>query len=91
MSRDPRLLSNAYYLRACEAVVNALQEQPVPFVVRLHTEAPSRPCVVYPGRLGFVDVNEPSTLNSAARSLEEFKVLPNLTIVLNVGPKGGLG
>jgi hypothetical protein len=87
VSRDPRLLSNAYYLRACDAVVNALQAQRVPFVVRLHTEAPSRPCVVYPGRLGFVDVNEPSRLDSAAHSLEEFKVLPNLTTVLNVGPR----
>ena len=54
LSRDPRLLSNAYYLRACEAVVNALQEQRVSFVVRLHTEAPSRPCTVYPGFAGNV-------------------------------------
>ena len=63
MSRDPRLLPNAYYLRACEAVVNALRQQRVSFVVRLHTEAPSRPCTVYPGLSGmFVDVNGPSTL-----------------------------
>ena len=54
LSRDPRLLSNAYYLRACEAVLNALQKQRVSFVVRLHTEAPSRPCTVYPGLSGNV-------------------------------------
>ena len=91
MSRDPRLLSNAYYLRACEAVVNALHKQRVSFVVRLHTEAPSRPCTVYPGLSGmFVDINEPSTLNSAAHSLEEFKALPNLTMVLNVEPREAL-
>jgi Uncharacterised nucleotidyltransferase len=91
LSRDPRLLSNAYYLRACEAVVNALQKQPVSFVVRLHTEAPSRPCTVYadhPGML--VDINGPSRLDSAAHSLEEFKALPNLTMVLNVEPREAL-
>jgi Uncharacterised nucleotidyltransferase len=91
LSRDPRLLPNAYYLRACEAVVDALEKQHVSFVIRLHTEAPSRPCTVYPGFRGlFVDMNEPSTLDSAARSLEEFKVLPNLTMVLNVEPKEAL-
>jgi Uncharacterised nucleotidyltransferase len=91
LSRDPRLLSNAYYLRACEAVVNALQKQRVSFVVRLHTEAPSRPCTVYPGFSEmFVDINEPSTLDSAAHLLEELKALPNLTMVLNVEPKEAL-
>jgi hypothetical protein len=91
LSRDPRLLPNAYYLRVCEAVVNALQKQGVAFVVRLHTEAPSRPCTVYPGLSGiFVDMKEPSTLDSAAHSLEEFKALPNLTMVLNVDPRAAL-
>jgi Uncharacterised nucleotidyltransferase len=91
MSRDPRLLPNAYYLRACEAVVNALRQQCVSFVVQLHTEAPSRPCTVYPGLSGMlVDVNGPSTLDSAAHSLEEFKALPNLTMVLNVEPREAL-
>jgi Uncharacterised nucleotidyltransferase len=91
LSRDPRLLPNAYYLRACEAVVNTLQKQRVPFVVRLHTEAPLRPCTVYPGLPGlFVDINEPSTFDSAAHSLEEFKALPNLTMVLNVEPREAL-
>jgi Uncharacterised nucleotidyltransferase len=88
LSRDPRLLSNAYYVRACAAVLNALHKQRVSFVVRLHTEAPPRPCTVHPGLSGmFVDINEPSKLDSAARSLEEFKALPNLTIVLNVEPR----
>jgi hypothetical protein len=91
LSRDPRLLSNAYYLRACEAVVNALQKQRVSFLVRVHTEAPSRSCTVYPGFSGmFVDIKEPSTLDSAAHSLEEFKALPNLTMVLNVEPREAL-
>ncbi len=91
LSGDPRLLSNAYYLRACEAVVNAVHKQRVSFVVRLHTEAPSRPCTVYPGLSGmFVDINEPSTLDSAAHLVEEFKALPNLTMVLNVDPREAL-
>lgn len=91
LSRDPRLLPNAYYLRACEAVVNALHKQRVSFVVRLHTEAPSRPCTVYPGLSKmFVDIYEPSILDSAAHSLEEFKALPNLTVVLNVEPREAL-
>ena len=38
----------------------------------------------------FVHINEPSTLNSAAHSLEEFKALPNLTMVLNVDPREAL-
>jgi Uncharacterised nucleotidyltransferase len=91
LSRDPRLLPDAYYLRACEAVVIALQTQRVSFVVRLHTEAPLRSCTVYPGLPGmFIDINEPSTLDSAAHSLEEFKALPNLTMVLNVEPREAL-
>ncbi len=91
LSRDPRLLSNAYYLRACEAVANAVYKQRVSFVMRLHTEAPSRPCTVYPGFSGlFVDINQPSTIDSAAHSLEEFKALPNLTMVLNVEPREAL-
>jgi hypothetical protein len=96
LSRDPRLLPNAYYLRACGAVLNALQNQRVSFLVRLHTEAPSRPCTIYPGFSGmqlsgmFVDFNRPSTLDSAAHLLEEFKALPNLTMVLNVEPNVAL-
>jgi hypothetical protein len=91
LSRDPRLLSNAYYVRACEAVLNALHKPRVSFVVRLHTEAPSRPCTVHPGLSGmFVDISEPSKLDSAAHSLEEFNALPNLTMVLNVEPKEAL-
>jgi Uncharacterised nucleotidyltransferase len=91
MSRDPRLLANAYYLRACERVVTALHKQRVSFVLRLHTEAPSRRCTIYPGLSGmFVDINEPATLDSAAHSLEEFKALPNLTVVLNVEPRNVL-
>jgi hypothetical protein len=91
LSRDPRLLLNAYYMRACEAVLNALHKQRVSFVVRLHTEAPSRACTVHPGlsRM-FVELNEPSKLDSAAHSLEEFKALPNLTTVLNVEPTAAL-
>jgi hypothetical protein len=86
--RDPMLLSNGYYLRACEGVVNALHKQRVSFVVRLHTEVPSRPCIVYPGVSGlFVDIKEPSTVDPVAHSLEEFKSLPNLTMVLNVEPR----
>ena len=38
----------------------------------------------------FVDFNRPSTLDSAAHLLEEFKALPNLTMVLNVEPKAAL-
>jgi Uncharacterised nucleotidyltransferase len=91
LSRDPRLLLNAYYMRACEAVLNALHKQRVSFVVRLHTEAPSRACTVHPGLSGmFVELNEPSKLDSAAHSLEEFKALPNLTTVLNVEPTAAL-
>jgi hypothetical protein len=91
LSRDPRLLSDAYYLRACEAVTTELQSQGVPFVVRLHTEAPPRPCTVYPGLPGlFVDIKEPSRLESAAHALQDFEALPNLTTVLNVEPREAL-
>jgi hypothetical protein len=91
LSRDPRLLPNAYYLRACEAVLKAMHKQRLSFVVRLHTEAPSRPWTVHPGLSGLlVDIKEPSKLDSAAHSLEEFEALPNLTMVLNVQPREAL-
>jgi hypothetical protein len=91
MTQDPRLLSNAYFLRMCGTIVNALRQHDVSFVVRLHTEIPPRPYTVHPGfpRL-FVHLNGPATLDPAAHALEDFKALPNLTLVLNVGAREAL-
>jgi len=86
-----RLLPNAYYLRTCGAVVNALRQQRASFVVRLHTEMPPRSYTLHPGLSGmFFHLNEPSTLDPAAYALEEFEVLPNLEMVLNVEPREAL-
>jgi hypothetical protein len=91
VARDPRLLPNAYYLRVCGAVVSALRAAGVSFVVRLHTEAPPRPYTLHPGMPGlFIDLNEPSTLDPAAQSLEDFDTLPNLEMILNVEPREAL-
>ena len=91
MAQDPRLLSNAYFLRVCGTVVNALQQQRASFVVRLHTEMPQRPYTVHPGLSGlFIHLDKPSTLDPVAHALEDFETLPNLEKVLNVEPREAL-
>ena len=91
MARDPRLLSNAYFLRVCGTVVNALQQQRASFAVRLHTEMPPRPYTLHPGLSGlYCRLDQPSTLDPAAHALGDFEALPNLEIVLNVEPREAL-
>lgn len=83
-----RLLPNAYYLRACQSVVDALQRQGVPFVVRLHTEIPTRPYTLHPGMSGlYFQLNKPATIDPAQYALEDFESLPNLETVVNVEPQ----
>ena len=77
MARDPRLLSNAYFLRVCGTIVNALRQQHASFVVRVHTEVPPRPYTLHPDSPGmFVQLSEPTTLDPPAHSLEDFERLP---------------
>ena len=91
LDQDPRLLPNSYYLRVCGTVVNALQQQRVSFVVRLHTEMPQQPRTVHPDHAGlFIRLDKPSTIDPATHALEDFEVLPNLEKVLNVGPQEAL-
>ena len=91
LAQDPRLLPNAYYLRVCGTVVNALQQQRVSFVVRLHTEMPQQPHTVHPDHAGlFIHLDKPSTLDPVAHALTDFEALPNLEKVLNVGPQEAL-
>ena len=51
---DVRLLPNTYYLQVCTQVVNALRERGASFVVRLHTEIPPRPYILYPDNPGLL-------------------------------------
>ena len=91
LAQDPRLLPNAYYLRVCGTVVNALQQQRVSFVVRLHTEMPQQPHTVHPDHAGlFIHLDKPSTLDPVAHALTDFEALPNLEKVLNVGSREAL-
>jgi hypothetical protein len=89
--RRYRLLSNAYYLRVCSAVIDVLKEQEAPFVVRLHTEMPTRPYTLHPGTPGlYFDLEQPSTIGPEQTALEDFEVLPNLETVLNVEAREAL-
>jgi hypothetical protein len=86
-----RVLPNSYYLRACGAVVDALRQQGASFVVRLHTEVPRRRYTLHPGISGvYFRLDEPATLDPEECALEEFDVLPNLQILLNVEPREAL-
>jgi Uncharacterised nucleotidyltransferase len=83
-----RLLPNAYYLCVCRAVVDVLRQQGTPFVVRLHTEVPSRRYTLHPGIPGlYFQLDRPSTIDPAQYALEDFETLPNLEMVLNVEPR----
>jgi len=91
MVRRQPTLPNAYYVRACGAVVDALRQHGAPFVVRLHTEMPSRRYTVHPGTSGlYLRLDEPVTIDPAEYALEEFERLPHLEMVLNVEPREAL-
>jgi hypothetical protein len=80
-----RMLPNAYYLRVCNAVLEALRRHSVPFVLRLHTEAVTQPYTLHPGTPGvFFQLDEPVTICPSAHTLEDFEALPNLEKVINV-------
>jgi hypothetical protein len=87
-----RWLPNSYYLRVCGTVLDVLRQQDAPFVVRLHTEVPSRPYTIYPGTPGLYFVPEqPTTIAPAQCALEEFEAVPNLEMELNAEPLDALG
>jgi len=89
--RRQRFLPNAYYMCVCSAVLEALKEHGVPFVVRLHTEMPPRPYTLHPGTPGlYFDLEQPSTIGPAESALEDFEALPNLETVLNVEAREAL-
>jgi Uncharacterised nucleotidyltransferase len=91
MVQRQRGLPNAYYVRACSAVVDVLRQQGAPFVVRLHTEVPPRPYTLHPGISGlYLRLDEPATIDPAEHALEDFQALPNLEMVLNVEPREAL-
>jgi hypothetical protein len=91
MVRRERSLPNAYYVRACGAVVDVLRQQGAPFIVRLHTEVPPRPYTLHPGISGlYLRLDEPATIDPAEYALEDFEALPNLEMVLNVEPREAL-
>ena len=86
-----RLLPNSYYLRVCNAVLGALRLHGAPFVVRLHTEVVTQPYTLYPGTPGvFFSLDEPADIGPSGHTLEDFKALPNLEMVLNVDPREAL-
>jgi hypothetical protein len=86
-----RWLPNSYFLRACGAVLEALRNEGVPFIVRLHTEVPPRPYTLYPDMPGlYIALERPTTIDPAQYALEDFDVLPNLEMVLNVEPQKAL-
>jgi hypothetical protein len=86
-----RWLPNSYYLRTCGTVLEALREQGAAFIVRLHTEVPTRPYTLYPGTPGlYFAPEQPATIDPAQYALEDFEALPNLEMVLNVEPKEAL-
>jgi hypothetical protein len=86
--RDERLLPNGYYLRLLAALVDELDRQGEPFVVRVHTEVPPQAVMLQPGAPGlYFRLDEPGTVDPAEIVLEEFNVVPNVEVVANADPK----
>ena len=85
------MLPDSYYLRVCGAVLDALRQHDVPFIVRLHTEVPARRYTLYPDTPGlYFWLDHPVTVDSSQYNLEEFAALPNLEVVLNVDAREAL-
>ena len=86
-----RLLPNGYYLHVCSTVLDALRRHGAPFVVRLHTEVPTRRYTLYPDTPGlYFRLDEPATVDPSDYTLDEFEALPNLEMVLNVDAREAL-
>lgn len=85
--RADRLLPNSYYLRVLATLVEELERQGLPFVVRVHTEVPPRTVTIQPGTPGiYFRLDEPGTIDPAELALEEFAAVPNATVVANADP-----
>jgi hypothetical protein len=85
--RDERLLPNGYYLRILATLVAELERQGLPFVVRVHTEVPPEVVTLQPGTPGiYFRLDDAGTIDPAEFALEEFDVVPNLTVVANADP-----
>jgi hypothetical protein len=86
-----RLLPSSYYLRVCGTVLDALRQQGVPFVVRLHSEVPPRRFTLYPDTPGlYFWLDQAATVDPSEYDLEDFETLPNLEMVLNVEAREAL-
>jgi len=86
-----RVLPNGYYLRVCGTVLDVLQQQGAPFVVRLHSEVPPRRYTLYPDTPGlYFWLDQPVTVDPSEYGLDDFETLPNLQTVLNVEPREAL-
>jgi hypothetical protein len=87
--RNP--LSNAYFVRVCGAVIEALRPLDAPFVVHLHTEVPLRPYTLHPGLSDvYFTLDKPMMIHPADFAEEDFESLPNLEVVRNVEAREAL-
>jgi hypothetical protein len=72
-------------------VLDVLRRDDIPFVVRLHSEVPPRRYTLFPETPGVsFALEHPTTIDPAEYALEDFDVLPNLEMVLNVEPQAAL-
>lgn len=86
-----RWLPNSYYLRVCEQILKVLDEQGVPYTMRLHSEMPTRRYALYPLSPGlYFDPEQPVTIDPVDYALEDFDALPNLEMVFNAEPLDAL-
>jgi hypothetical protein len=87
----PHPLPNAYFVRVCGAVLEALRRVDAPSVVRLHTEVPRRPYTLHPGIPGvYFRLDQPMVIDPADFAVEDFETLPNLEVVRNVEAREAL-
>lgn len=86
-----RWLPNNYYLRVCEQILAALQQQGAPYTLQLHSEMPTRRYVLYPHSPGlYFEPERPVTIDPADYALEDFDALPDLKLVFNAEPLDAL-
>ena len=82
-----RMLPNSYYISSTMKIVEALETLDIPFVCELYTEVPSKAFVVtpqHPGICGRID--HPIAIDPEMNHLEDFDVIPNLHLYVNLDP-----
>ena len=81
-----RMLSNAYYVKVAQSLVDIFNRLAIDYRLELHTEVATKEFVVQPNDRGIGHLVAPATVRPDMYGLHEFDILPNLVYRINEAP-----